>query len=113
MPCLADGGKPKNALLLRWMYGSLIATPIGELSGSGEPGGAERDRTADLVIANDALSQLSYSPTGRCGYNLRSIGAQRVLLRTLGARRSIYSSPLVGRGTSCRPVEGVFVRKDR
>ena len=28
-------------------------------------GGAERDRTADLVIANDALSQLSYSPAGR------------------------------------------------
>ena len=31
---------------------------------SGELGGAERDRTADLVIANDALSQLSYDPTG-------------------------------------------------
>ncbi len=30
------------------------------------PGGAERDRTADLVIANDALSQLSYSPQGGC-----------------------------------------------
>ena len=30
--------------------------------GEGDPGGAERDRTADLVIANDALSQLSYSP---------------------------------------------------
>lgn len=26
-------------------------------------GGARRDRTADLIIANDALSQLSYSPT--------------------------------------------------
>src|SRR5437870_9858683 len=25
-------------------------------------GGARRDRTADLVIANDALSQLSYGP---------------------------------------------------
>ena len=25
-------------------------------------GGAEEDRTPDLVIANDALSQLSYSP---------------------------------------------------
>jgi hypothetical protein len=25
-------------------------------------GGADRDRTDDLVIANDALSQLSYSP---------------------------------------------------
>jgi hypothetical protein len=29
-------------------------------------GGAEEDRTPDLVIANDALSQLSYGPvTGR------------------------------------------------
>jgi|TARA_B100000927_G_scaffold240244_1_gene201495 hypothetical protein len=27
-------------------------------------GGAERDRTADLVIANDALFQLSYGPFG-------------------------------------------------
>ena len=27
-----------------------------------DDGGAERDRTADLVIANDALSQLSYGP---------------------------------------------------
>jgi hypothetical protein len=25
-------------------------------------GGARRDRTADLIIANDALSQLSYGP---------------------------------------------------
>jgi YggT family protein len=31
-------------------------------------GGAERDRTADLVIANDALSQLSYSPKPRFVY---------------------------------------------
>jgi hypothetical protein len=34
-------------------------------------GGARRDRTADLVIANDALSQLSYGPfagrSGQCG----------------------------------------------
>ena len=28
-------------------------------------GGAERDRTADLLIANEALSQLSYSPAMR------------------------------------------------
>ena len=26
-------------------------------------GGADRDRTGGLVVANDALSQLSYSPT--------------------------------------------------
>ncbi len=28
-------------------------------------GGAKEDRTPDLVIANDALSQLSYGPTAR------------------------------------------------
>src|SRR5690606_24560670 len=32
----------------------------------GITGGAERDRTADLVIANDALSQLSYGPDAQC-----------------------------------------------
>ena len=28
-------------------------------------GGASRDRTDDLIVANDALSQLSYSPKHR------------------------------------------------
>ena len=36
----------------------------GDRRGYQETGGAERDRTADLLIANEALSQLSYSPTG-------------------------------------------------
>jgi hypothetical protein len=31
----------------------------------GRIGGAKRDRTADLLVANEALSQLSYSPTRR------------------------------------------------
>jgi hypothetical protein len=31
-------------------------------AGLAKRGGARRDRTADLVIANDALSQLSYGP---------------------------------------------------
>jgi hypothetical protein len=29
----------------------------------GSFGGVERDRTADLLVANEALSQLSYNPT--------------------------------------------------
>ena len=33
--------------------------------GSSEFGGASRDRTDDLIVANDALSQLSYSPNAR------------------------------------------------
>ena len=31
----------------------------------GNIGGASRDRTDDLIVANDALSQLSYSPVCR------------------------------------------------
>ncbi len=33
-------------------------------------GGAERDRTADLLIANETLSQLSYGPTPKEGREL-------------------------------------------
>jgi hypothetical protein len=33
-----------------------------KLAKPAKAGGARRDRTADLVIANDALSQLSYGP---------------------------------------------------
>src|SRR6267154_3240924 len=42
------------------------ALPHGGLDGSRpgrEYGGDERDRTADLLVANEALSQLSYIPT--------------------------------------------------
>jgi hypothetical protein len=39
-------------------------------------GGARRDRTADLIIANDALSQLSYGPVaGRSGERGRQSAA--------------------------------------
>ena len=34
-------------------------------------GGASRDRTDDLIVANDALSQLSYSPTATGNYSHR------------------------------------------
>ena len=34
-----------------------------EVCGTSEAGGAERDRTDDLLLAKQALSQLSYSPT--------------------------------------------------
>ena len=46
-----------------------------------DTGGAEGDRTPDLVIANDALSQLSYDPTaayldrGRRSVKRRRTGA--------------------------------------
>jgi hypothetical protein len=39
--------------------------PDGSVTDPGKPamiGGAGRDRTGDLIVANDALSQLSYSP---------------------------------------------------
>jgi hypothetical protein len=38
-------------------------------------GGAKRDRTVDLLVANEALSQLSYSPT-KAGDTPFSLAAQ-------------------------------------
>ena len=40
----------------------------GDQEAVNDDGGAERDRTADLMLAKHALSQLSYSPImGICG----------------------------------------------
>src|SRR5580704_1052846 len=43
--------------------GSTVGSQVGR-----EIGGAERDRTAGLLVANEALSQLSYSPTTHSVY---------------------------------------------
>ena len=53
-----------GAWALRYAQAWASATRL-QIFGSqetGDAGGAERNRTADLVIANDALSQLSYGP---------------------------------------------------
>src|SRR5690606_14020732 len=64
-----------------------------------EYGGAREDRTPDLVIANDALSQLSYGPTARRG-DVRS----RILARALAAANpSGAYFPARDRGLSQRP----------
>src|SRR5690606_9220434 len=57
-------------------------------------GGAEGDRTPDLVIANDALSQLSYSPVRRmahlCGGAVR---CQASKSRPIPSARAVAGSP--------------------
>ncbi len=59
-------GLPRPAFALRATPRHAFATMEACLArSSAQPakrGGARRDRTADLVIANDALSQLSYGP---------------------------------------------------
>ena len=60
-------------------------------------GGAEGDRTPDLVIANDALSQLSYGPLQRMGgiYEPCRVAVKRQLARLPCRRRQ--------RDCPCRP----------
>lgn len=48
-------------------------------------GGAKEDRTPDLVIANDALSQLSYGP-GVLQHGLGTAMRSSVALRTPGCQ---------------------------
>src|SRR5262249_57962307 len=70
-----EGSSAPNRIRLRW--GS---APAGRSILAAAGGGAEGDRTPDLLIANEALSQLSYGPRGqrdfaRCaGLRLRHLG---------------------------------------
>ncbi len=56
-------------------------------------GGASRDRTDDLIVANDALSQLSYSPARWRVYffdfTSRSAISPRQLMLKTGAPRTV------------------------
>jgi hypothetical protein len=45
-------------------------------------GGASRDRTDDLIVANDALSQLSYSPLCGLGWSTAEVFYQRSRIGT-------------------------------
>ena len=42
---------------------SVFEKTFGDALASGFPGGANRDRTGDLLLAKQALSQLSYGPS--------------------------------------------------
>src|SRR5690606_9510795 len=64
-----DGGTERRALGII-AYGKAGTTapktkkpPLRRLSSSFSFGGPDQDRTDDLLIANEALSQLSYGPT--------------------------------------------------
>ncbi len=41
---------------------AFVATILSAVTRRAKTGGPERDQTADLVVANDALYQLSYRP---------------------------------------------------
>src|SRR6202021_355159 len=77
-------------------------------------GGARRDRTADLVIANDALSQLSYGPiaAGPRERERPAIGAIYNPRQAQVKNGEITVSGLFGRDFPClQGVEPIFSRK--
>ena len=59
-------------------------------------GGAERNRTAGLLIANEALSQLSYSPEPERGFRDGApIPSSDVIFRLFGAGSPGYNTPML------------------
>src|SRR5262249_28779920 len=48
-----------STTVVQELFGALYVAVVSD----GRRGGASRDRTDDLIVANDALSQLSYSPS--------------------------------------------------
>ena len=92
----SEGGNPNPTGSQAPQHAGRSARPIGGVCAAnrheiGKYGGAEGNRTPDLVIANDALSQLSYGPFHMGGGHLRGGGA-RVKRRLLdeGARRALH-----------------------
>ena len=78
------------------LLGAVCSSVVSDLSPvSGQPlditgiGGAEGSRTPDLVIANDALYQLSYGPDRQAGAGHRSVqgGVSTGRARILGDPR--------------------------
>jgi hypothetical protein len=72
-----------------------VSEVVGQGDGNlGLDGGARRDRTADLVIANDALSQLSYGPKNPvpsedAEYGQAAVQCQAKPLDCRAARRAV------------------------
>ena len=67
-------------------------------------GGAMRDRTADLLDANQALSQLSYSPKRRVSSYLRN---QAIEVGTLLKQSALMSNAYQGK----HPRAGISLRR--
>jgi hypothetical protein len=67
----SGGGKPAVSVSKDWRpvsKSASLALNGGDWETANESGGAERDRTADPLLAKQVLSQLSYSPmVGACG----------------------------------------------
>jgi hypothetical protein len=59
-------------------------------------GGASRARTDDLIVANDALSQLSYSPIRRGAYvfDFNSVARFRIYTPSQPFRHSPWTNPV-------------------
>ena len=65
-------------------------------NGKIEYGGASRDRTDDLIVANDALSQLSYSPTSEKNVLNPILPAMARARKIRAAQRTMIRSKTVG-----------------
>ena len=68
-------------LLARACYATRSCVPAPRVplrSRTNTAGGARRDRTDDLLLAKQALSQLSYGPVGRVGSGLTETRSQKV-----------------------------------
>jgi hypothetical protein len=74
-------------------------------------GGAERDRTADLLVANEALSQLSYSPTPQVRA-ARSHSARSSLAGDTPLNQALATQATTP-GLSCKPVLGSTFRRSQ
>src|SRR5215469_11896829 len=58
-----DHASPSSARVREGLASSRVMRALQRRAGSRSDGGASRDRTGDLLVANQTLSQLSYGPS--------------------------------------------------
>lgn len=89
-----------------------------DFRGLPENGGAERDRTADLLIANEALSQLSYGPGAlrfSCAGGRLLGGGERGVKRGIRGQPAspiVVVFPILGADAALRQPELRVTRRD-
>ena len=65
---LDDGDFKTQKLFIKTAFHALLTKPEELVNRAKSGGGGKRDRTADLLHAMQALSQLSYTPTGQLNF---------------------------------------------
>src|SRR5262249_19473770 len=108
LAALPQGVKRRIGARVAERYSLLLCGMVACVCVFGRVGGAEGNRTPDLLIANEALSQLSYSPGPKTARIM--VTAPREVKATFAAGKCRSASNLPARAGPCEGAATSFRR---